>query len=331
MIAMRDNGWKVGILAAVFLVVILPSGAAAETTYNLNAGWNMISTNLEGGIDLSTLKSQCQANTQSPPKFGGPEEGEFLVKIRTYSPQEGVTDVETMKQGRGYGVWTDAPCTVTVQGTTVNKVQAGSLSAGWNLVSADTTFNAISQSCNLPNGQQNIWYGEIQEGETQWTHPTQLESTKSYWVYVDSSCTIGETSDQQTGDQNQQGGDQTGTQPSGSGLCEAHPDTDQQTVCPFSDGAVLTADGIEATISVVDDGYIHLDKTEGTAVRVSSDGSKSYMRSNAGEPSIWQSCESVHDQDDPVEAGQKREPVEHRHREDECPDDADFRPGIDAV
>jgi hypothetical protein len=60
-------------------------------------------------------------------------------------------------------------------------------------------------------------------------------------------------------------------------------------VCPFSDGAVLTADGIEATISVVDDGYIHLDKTEGTAVRVSSDGSKSYMRSNAGEPSVWQS------------------------------------------
>ena len=177
--------YYIGIIAILVLFSLLLISKTQATpdsvTIYIYKGWNIISSPFEESLTLSKIAQQCDLTTYK---------GEIWAWA--YDPENGWIQPTGVKKDEGVYILSEENCTVTLTGTPAI-FSSRTLKRGWNLISAEKSFEEIKGDCQMPSGYK-IW--ALNPQTQQWFNPAtteKLDQSKGYWVAVDKDCTLGKS------------------------------------------------------------------------------------------------------------------------------------------
>lgn len=153
------------------------SPSISGTTLSLKPGWNLISSSITEGVDLSTIEKSCTILQYKKQKLW-----EWNAQAQSW------TNPDYLGPFKGYWIYAADTCNVPLSGTPAIFTTLP-LYKGWNKISAKGSLPAISGTCTGHIDKNWIWNWD--KKTEKWTHPATMQLDKGYWIKVDQDCTLG--------------------------------------------------------------------------------------------------------------------------------------------
>jgi hypothetical protein len=137
---------------------------------NLEKGWNLISSPVEGGYSVSFIKEKC--TVQSGPWVWDTVDQEY-------------TKVSKILPAKGSWIKVADDCRYDVLGTQITSFEELQLEKGWNLVSLFGDIDNITGTCSITSGP---WWWNIDKQK--YTEASHLNPVFGYWIKVKDDCIL---------------------------------------------------------------------------------------------------------------------------------------------
>lgn len=178
----------------LLILAILISGSvlgfsdvkAADLSFQLFKGWNLISSPAEEPLTLSEIEKAGNCQDKVWPYKG--------YKLWGYDSKNGKwSHPSQIKNNEAAWIYVSADCQITLEGEPA-QFSPKPLYAGWNLFSTETSWDEIKGDCEIKSWfwrEPQLW--EWNQKTEKWEHPSldeKLSQSKGYWVEVKSNCTL---------------------------------------------------------------------------------------------------------------------------------------------